>query len=403
MKINSLRRLDYWIGIPLCFLFSILERFLRIIPRSNKINSDPPKKILFIKLSELGAIILAFPLLNSVRQRYPSARIFFVTFSKNKDIFSVFNGLVSKENVLGVSEDNLWSFAIDIIRLIVRLRREKIDIAFDLDFFSRFTALFTYLSTAGKRIGFSRYTYEGLYRGSLGTHQVLYNPLNHISRSYMSFLQVISEDKKNSPELGQQLNESAIVFPEYHSLEQKKKEVKDWLRSTGVKTDAPLLLINPGEGVLPVREWPLDNFVALSKMLLARGDMQLGIIGTQGAFVKADSLINALGSQRCFNLVGKTELAALMELFCLAQGIISNDCGLAHLAMLTPIRKFIIFGPESPRVFGPLAEHTHVLYSEWPCSPCLSVLNHRNSACKDNMCLRAISPEQAYGVIRNNL
>jgi ADP-heptose:LPS heptosyltransferase len=101
-------------------------------------------------------------------------------------------------------------------------------------------------------------------------------------------------------------------------------------------------------------------------------------------------------------LVNQTELDELLELFSIADILVSNDCGLAHLAMLTPIKEFVIFGPESPQVFGPLTENNYTIYSRWPCSPCLSVLNHRNSACKNNQCLKCIKPEDVYNFILSN-
>ena len=61
----------------------------------------------------------------------------------------------------------------------------------------------------------------------------------------------------------------------------------------------------------------------------------------------------AISNSRCMDFTGKTSLEELMELFLISEALISNDCGLVHLAMLTKIKKFILFGPESPQVFGP--------------------------------------------------
>ena len=87
----------------------------------------------------------------------------------------------------------------------------------------------------------------------------------------------------------------------------------------------------------------------------------------------------------------------------MADVLISNDFGLAHLAMLTTIKEFIIFGPESPEIFRSLKKDANIIYSNWPCSPCLSVFNHRNSACRDNKCLKAIEPNDVYELIKNSL
>ena len=54
-------------------------------------------------------------------------------------------------------------------------------------------------------------------------------------------------------------------------------------------------------------------------------------------------------------------------------------------------------------VYGPLGENTWIIYSGLPCSPCLSVFNHRNSICKDNKCLKKIKPNEVYELIEPHL
>jgi ADP-heptose:LPS heptosyltransferase len=98
-------------------------------------------------------------------------------------------------------------------------------------------------------------------------------------------------------------------------------------------------------------------------------------------------------------MLNRTGLEEMMELFIVSEALISNDCGLAHLAMLTPVKKFILFGPESPRVFGPLTPNSYPIYSNLSCSPCLSVFSHRACACRDNRCLKTINPRQVYDLI----
>ena len=402
MNIKMMRQLDYWLGLPLCFLFSCLNFILKITNLVKK-EENVPKRILFIKLSELGTIILAYPLLRSIKEEHPSADLFFVTFKKNKSIFSLLSGIIPDKNILVIREDHIWSFALDALRAIRKIGQERMDIIFDLEFFSRFTAIFTYLAKAGKRIGFYRYTFEGLYRGNLLTHKVQYNPLNHITKTYLSLAQVIRKGEKNTPELNVKVEGIEAAFPRYVSEKAVRERVQDNLKSLGIKNVSRLFLLNPGEGTLPLREWPSDNFIAISRRLLDEGNNYIIIIGAEGATKKAKLILKATNSIRCVSLVGQTDLEELLELFSIADVLISNDCGLAHLAMLTSIKKFIIFGPESPQVFAPLGNNSWIIYSNWPCSPCLSVLNNRNSACKDNMCLKVIKPEDVYELIKNSL
>jgi ADP-heptose:LPS heptosyltransferase len=396
-----MRYLDYWVGIPLCFVLTTLNHVSKII-KFNRREKPIIKKIAFIKLAELGAIVLAYPLLRSIKKEFPSAELFFVTFKKNKDIFLLFEGIIPKESVLVVRDDSFRSFVSDTLSLVRKLRKEEINIVFDLDFFSRFTAILAYLIKAGKRIGFYRFTFEGLYRGNLLTHKIQYNPLGHVSKNYLSLCQVIKKENKNTPELEEGLDENEIVFPKYLSQKENREKLQNKLKNAVGVSAKRIFLINPGEGVLPLREWPLENFITVAKWILEDAGNYIIIVGTEGGTGKVESLLRKISNPRCINFIGKTSLIELMELFCVSDVLLSNDCGLAHLAMLTSIKKFIIFGPESPQIFGPLGENNWIIYSGWPCSPCLSAINHRESACKNNLCLSVIGPKYVYDLVKKN-
>lgn len=402
MKIEMMRRIDYWLGLPICFLLSGFNFLAKVFSFRAK-RKNLPSKILFIKLSELGAIALAYPLFMRIKEECPSAELFFVTFEKSRDIFKLLKGVAADKNVLTIRDDSLGIFILDTFRVIKRLRREEMDIVFDLDFFSRFTAILAYLARADKRAGFYRYTFEGLYRGSLLTHKFQYNPLNHVSKTYLSLMQAVRQEKKDTPESDQGIDDKEIILPQY-ILESKIQEVlQERLKVSGINAGAKLFLLNPGEGLLPLREWPLENFIALSKRLLEDKNNYIIIVGKDEAFKKGELILKAVGASRCLNFGGKTSLEDLIGLFNIAEAFISNDCGLAHLAMLSPVKKFVIFGPESPQVFGPLGKNNWIIYSNWPCSPCLSVLNHRDSSCRENKCLKAINPEDVYRLIQQTL
>ena len=59
-----------------------------------------------------------------------------------------------------------------------------------------------------------------------------------------------------------------------------------------------------------------------------------------------------------------------------------------HFAAITDMPTFVIFGPETPALYGSLGKTTPI-YAGLACSPCVSASNHRKTACMDNVCLRA--------------
>ncbi len=400
MTIRLMRFLDYWIGVPLCFLLDVYNRFLKSFPYRKRGNCR--QKILFIKLAEMGGIVLASPLVKKTIIEYPEAQIYFLTFKKNKPLVELLQ-FTTEERILTIRDDSFLVFVFDTLKAIFYMRKNKINIAFDLELFSRFTAMLIFFSGAEKKIGFYHYCFEGLYRGNLLTHNLQYNPLLHVSKSYLSLLQSINSESKITPELETSIDEDELVIPRIISSEEQKKRAQRKLRRYGIKDNMRLFLVNPGEGNIPLREWPLENFVILSQKLLKDKNNSLLFLGMQAAAQKADIICRKLGEGRCINLTGQTTLPELLGIFNIADALITNDCGLAHLASLTPIKKFILFGPESPQIYSPLGENTRIIYSNLPCSPCLSAFNHRNSICKDNRCLKIIHPHEVYELIKSHL
>ncbi len=342
---------------------------------------------------------MTYPLIYRVQNAYPGARIFFLTFRKNQEVFSALN-LSPAIEVLTIREDSLGVFVLDLLRVIRRLRRERIDIALDLELFSRFTAILAYLSGAVKRVGFWRYCSEGLYRGDLLTHKVQYNPLLHISKSFISFWDAVKEEDKSSPEFNRKIEDEELVLPQYYPPEEIKKKMQEMLLSAGFSSGSRLVLMNPGEENIPLRVWPLNNFISLAENILLDKHNYLVLVGMQGSLSKANQIQCRLNDARCINLVNATKLEEVLALLTMAHAFISNDCGLAHLAALTRVKEFIIFGPESPQVYAPLSGNTRIFYSGIPCAPCFSAFNHRESACRDNKCLKFIKPEDVYSQLQ---
>ena len=384
------RSIDRWAGIPLCFLFSLLVPIKRLWLRLWGANPSKAPKILVIKLVEIGAVVHAYPFFKKIQEEFPLAEIYVLTFAKNKEIFGLFKDSIRIKKIITISEEGLVSMVTDLVRALWAMSCLRVDITIDLEFFARASALLTFFSGAPKTIGFYAYGFEGLYRGDFLTHKVSYNPLAHTAVNYLSLAATLKTSFKNSPEVGQFIDKSTLVFPTYHS----QREVRESLTNLNIPSNKRLYLMNTGEGNIPLREWPVTNFKIVAEAILNDEQNVLLLVGTKDACPKAEELMAQLKHERLLNYCGQTNLKQLMEIFLIGHALIANDGGLGHLAMLTPIKKYIFYGPETPQVFSPLGPHTHVFYSNWPCSPCLSALNHRNSLCRDNKCLKAIDPSQ---------
>lgn len=402
MNLSLMRKIDLFVGKPLCLFFTLIHKLLNLFHKENSKKQKQIDKILLIKLSEMGALTLTQPLLSYLKNKYPQAKIYFLVFQKNVSVLKLLKNSIEIKNIYLIQDNSLFALIKSTIKSLTKIRKENIDIVIDLEFFSRLTSLIAYLSGATKSVGFYRYHFEGLYRGDLLTHKVQYNPLLHCSRSYLSLGKVLDLPYMDTPQIYKDIKNEEIISTSLDPIPEAMESLYNKL-SPYELNNKNLYLISPGDGLLALREWPLENFILLTKKILENKNNVVLIIGQTSIAGKDIQLCSALNNPRCINLVDQTSMDELLSLFHIAKALITNDCGLPHLASLTPLQKFVIFGPESPLIFAPVGKNTHIIYSNHPCSPCLSALNHRNSSCQDNQCLKVITVENIYHLITSQI
>ncbi|HRZ06757.1 MAG TPA: glycosyltransferase family 9 protein, partial [Candidatus Competibacteraceae bacterium] len=114
---------------------------------------------------------------------------------------------------------------------------------------------------------------------------------------------------------------------------------------------------------------------------------------------EAEILKQRVGHARCINFAGRQRLEELPALYRIAAMMLTNDSGPGHFSAVTDLRTFVIFGPETPRLYGSLGNSTPI-YAGLACSPCVSAANHRKTPCTDNVCLQVIQPAMVLESLR---
>ena len=353
----------------------------------------------------MGSMVLAYPLIKKAKEMFPQAELYFLTFRRNRYAIDILD-LIPTENVLTISDDNIVNFLQTTKGVIKKLRKERLSAVIDMEFFARFTALISYFSSANSRVGYFKFHNEGLYRGNFLTHRVSFNPHIHISYNLLNLIYALNFDQKDIPLAKRPVDEKDIFIPKMKSSLDKKNEILTQLNNENpdVSNARELILINPNASdLVPVRRWPIENYIELAKRLLEHDGVYVIITGTEQEQKDADFICKALVSERCINFAGKTTFSELIDLYNVSDILITNDSGPAHFSTLTDIKTYIFFGPETPNLYGPIGKNTHVFYSNYTCSPCISVFNHRESACNNNKCLKAISTDEVYETVKREL
>ena len=66
-----MRKIDYWIGRPICFLLTLFYKLQRLVGLKDPRTNQRPKNFLFIELAEMGSTVLAYPAMSQTRKIYP--------------------------------------------------------------------------------------------------------------------------------------------------------------------------------------------------------------------------------------------------------------------------------------------------------------------------------------------
>ena len=393
MNIQIARKLDYYLGIPLCWLLSVLCKLRARKDLLNQKKLIHPRKVLFIELCEMGSIILAYPAIRKVKKSYPEAEIYFLSFIENTQAV-LCSGVISEQNIIGIRNKNIIVLLFDLWRIIRKLRKIGIDTTIDMNLFFRVTTLISYLTKASVRVGFHQTKHKGLYRGEMQTDNVLYNPHKHIKDNFLLLVKVLNPDNI-----------------EYCCSDQKQAEIKKISQITSIEPQdiaamrkrllvlAPrldlrhkIVLINLGQNdVIGTRKWPQGSYNKLILRLLGHEHIFIVMIGKGHPGQE-----NLIKHPRCLDIIDKTSIRDIIHLCKLAHAIVSHDCGMIHIASLTNIFICALFGPETPKLYAPSSDNMKIFYKDLSCSPCLSVYTYKVSYCLDNKCLKEISPQEVY-------
>lgn len=393
MKPQTIKWVDVNIGRFICFFLTIWRSVVRLfVSPKNK----EPKRILFIKFIEQGATVLAYTAVKKAVDQVGRENVFFCVFSENRPILDLID-IIPKENVLEIRDNNFRVFLVDTLKALLKMRRLKIDSTVDMEFFSRASAIFGYLSGASKRVGLHRFTSEYAYRGKLMTHEVQHHAYMHTSKAYLLLVERLLRNDKEVPALKIPVSELKVEVPKFFPSHEELSQFKEKLsQEVGGTLPARIVLVNPNTSdMLPLRKWETEKFVELTNRLIAKTEDTLFVLtGAPKEVPHLDEIIRQFQSPRIISMAGKTTLRELLCLYAVSDLLITNDSGPAHFASMTDIHILVLFGPETPQLFGPIGQRVHVVWKALACSPCINAVNHRFSPCHNNQCMQQITVDE---------
>jgi len=351
--------------MPLCALLGFFERLTHplIRPQTRIAVSSPPQSILVIKFFGLGSILLQADLVRNIRTRYPGARLIFLTFRENTKLLE----LLSHVDVIrAVDTRNPWRLIGSIFSNLFYFSFHRPDVAIDLEFFSKFSTLMTYLSGARWRVGFFM---PQVWRIPLINVPVYFNYARHILEIYAQCGKAIGVDIRPA-------------LPQPMTVRQEARQaVQEFWRTHQISEKNVVLGVNVNASDLALcRRWPLSKFAGVVNALLDNyQDMKVLLTGTKkekSYVAQIWPLIEENRRERVVDASGAFSLEQFIAALDKMNVFLSNDSGPFQLAQVQRVPLVSIWGAGDPALYGPYGQgqgRQRVIYRSWPCSPCLYI------------------------------
>jgi len=370
VRVRAAKVLDRLAGRALLAALRPLRAFEDLFGRERPL--DAVREIAVVKLWGIGNAALLLPILQALKERYPGARLTVVTLHGNRPLF---RGLADR--VLTVRAAPVAHACLDLVRAAALLRRTGVDLALDFEQYVRASQVLLYLARARQVIAFDT---AGQRRAALATVRVPWDDTRHCGQGFLELARAAGVRPRRYRPGGLVPDPAAAAT------------VATWCRAWGVGP-APLVVLHPGSGDnFHGRRWPTRRFGLLARHLV---DTEGAIVAVTGSAAEAPLVreVCEAAERGLHDLAGQPDLDELVALLARAAVLVSNDTGPVHLASALGVPVLGLYGPNTPRVYGPLSPGSVAFYDAPACSPCITNFNYKTSRCLDPVCIRAIGVE----------
>lgn len=343
------------------------------------------RKILVVRHTCLGDLIVFLPLLAELRARLPHARL----------VLGVQPGMSAGallEHSDAVDEIRVLDFLSRPTRAgqlkgAAKLFMEGFDVVISgLGYFLLHEAFF---SGAPRRIGH----YDGHALQRFNSRVIVNEATRHESDSNLALADLVGGapvERERFPELV--LDEPLV-----------RAGGTEVLRRLNVRDGSPLIAMHPGSSK-PSRRWPTERFALLAAELLERRpELRIVFTGVPSEQALVDGILSALPEglrARALSSIGLTDLTSMVGVLDRSSVFVSNDTGVMHLARARGVPLVALIGPENHLRWGPhprgLAPAI-ALRSVVPCAPCA------RPECEALYCMKGIAVADAVAAVETLL
>jgi heptosyltransferase-2 len=366
----------------LCILLSYFKFLFR---SGSKIDQKNVKSVVFIRLWALGESILALPAIHSLKQTNPDLKITVLCTNRNKDVF------LNHDFIDNVEVASFSYLLKNFIFGFLGFRWfKKFDLAIDTEPHFAISAIASFF-IAKRSIGYNCGNRSRLYDVTVNyddsSHTVfticnLLSPLNLFPKpKYLIPLKYSQSDEKIASDLISSFNSKTDRFIGFHAF------------------------CGP---TASTRAWPKENFASLIDLILSSfPNLKIVLTGSPNETSSIQALFEKIKNPQKNQRVKIATHLSSGSLFALLEKLnlfVSNDTGPMHASAAMGTYTIGLFGPETPRRYGPFPLEKNFAFYKAEHPPVINVhLNQFGSKSCDGECLRAITVDEVFSKIKERL
>ena len=278
--------------------------------------------VLVVQLKRLGDLLLTTPALGTLRELYPKAKITLLIDRHSRALAPAIAGV-----------DQIWVFK-GAKAIWMNLIKTGFDLCLDFTGNDR-SALFSFLSKAPRRIGFSFIAKRSIRLWAYS--QLVFSPVRdrHTVDHYLDLVRSLAAFD-SEPDIS------------LHVPAQTKRSVT--LLSNALSLPADYFVLHPGSA-RPEKYWMTDRWAEVIAYATERFNLPCIITGGQDPLElrHIESILSKSGDRSAvFNLAGKLDLLVAASFIERAAFFIGVDTVAAHVAAAFRIPSITLFGPTNP-------------------------------------------------------